>query len=68
MAKWNPDKEIKIFERLQTDENNRSVNEHDIEHDIEDDGFITVYSSDPHYVRLPVRFKNSKIIKNSKEP
>jgi hypothetical protein len=64
MAKWNPDKEIKIFERLQTDENNRSVNEHDIE----DDGFITVYSSDPHYVRLPARFKNSKIIKNSKEP
>ena len=58
MAKWNPDKEIKIFERLQTDENNRSVNEHDIE----DDGFITVYSSDPHYVRLPARFKISKKI------
>jgi hypothetical protein len=56
MAKWSPDKEIKIFERLQTDEKNRSVNEHDIE----DDGFITVYSSDPHYVRLPVRLKNSK--------
>jgi hypothetical protein len=65
MAKWNPDKEIKIFERLQTRQ--RQTDEVN-EHDIEDDGFITVYSSDPHYVRLPVRFKNSKIIKNSKGP
>ena len=61
MAKWSPDKEIKIFERLQTRQ--RQTDEVN-EHDIEDDGFITVYSSDPHYVRLPVRLKNSKIIKN----
>lgn len=61
MAKWSPDKEIKIFERPQTRQ--RQTDEVN-EHDIEDDGFITVYSSDPHYVRLPVRLKNSKIIKN----